>query len=99
MGATLRAVQEDRFRAAMRRFATLGAGIELNLACFAGNLNRPDITRDDDLRLFRMAKDEGCRFYLASDAHHPAELDLVPRYAPDVVSALGLGARHLFRLP
>lgn len=99
MGATLRAVPEDRFRAAMRRYAALGAGIELNLSCFAGNLKRPDISRDDDLRLFRMAKEEGCRFYLASDAHHPAELDLVPRYAPDVVSALGLDSRHLYRLP
>ena len=37
--------------------------------------------------------------YLASDAHHPAELSLVPDIGPSVVSALGLGARHLFRLP
>ena len=99
LGATLRAVPEDRFRVAMGRYAQLGAGIELNLSCFSTNIGRPDVSRDDNLRLFRMAKDEGCRFYLASDAHHPKSLDIVPRLGPDVVAALGLGSRHLYRLP
>lgn len=98
LGAVLRTVPEDRFRAAMRGFAERGAGIELNMASFDGNRRR-GVAPDDILRLFLMAKDEGCRFYLASDAHHPAELSLVPDLAPSVVSALGLAARHLFRLP
>lgn len=99
LGAAIRAVPEDRFRAAMRRFADLGAGIELNMSCFASNRKRPDVSDDDSLRLFRMAKEENCRFYLASDAHHPDELGLVPKWAPDVVAALGLESRHLYRLP
>ena len=80
-------VDEARFRAVMRRFAGFGAGIEINLSCFA-----PD-WRDHEramLRLYRLAKEEGCKFYLASDAHHPGELDLVPQRAPAVIEALGL---------
>ena len=38
-------------------------------------------------------------FYLASDAHHPGRLSSVPDVGPSVVSALGLSARHLYRLP
>ncbi|MBQ7666725.1 MAG: hypothetical protein IJS46_01880 [Kiritimatiellae bacterium] len=79
-------------------FAERGAGIELNMSSFDGNPRR-GVAPDDTLRLFRMAKDEGCRFYLASDAHHPGELSLVPELAPAVVSALGLDSRHLYRLP
>ena len=99
LGKVLRAVPEDRFRAAMRAFAGRGAGIELNCGCFAENRRRPDYREDDELRLFRLAKDAGCRFYLASDAHHPDRLATVPEVGPSVVSALGLDARHLYRLP
>ncbi len=99
MGAFLRAVPEDRFRAAMRAFAERGAGIELNCGCFAENRDRPGWREEDELRLFRFAKDEGCRFYLASDAHHPANLASAHEIGPAVVSALGLDARHLFRIP
>lgn len=97
--AVLRAVPEDRFRAAMRAFAERGAGIELNCGCFAANRRRAGYREDDELRLFRLAKDEGCRFYLASDAHHPDQLGVVPDVGPSVVSALGLDARHLYRIP
>lgn len=91
------AVEEDRYRAAMRVFAGKGAGIELNCSSFTNKdfARRPE----SHFRLFRMAKEEGCRFYLASDAHHPAELELVPTVGPGVVEALGLDSRHLYRLP
>ena len=91
------AIDEDRYRAAMRFFATQGAGIELNCSSF-GN---PDFSAhpESHLRLFRMAKDEGCRFYLGSDAHHPAELMDVPNRAPAIIEALGLEGKHLYRLP
>ena len=91
------AVDEDRYRAAMRFFAEKGAGIELNCSSFGtpGFAARPE----SHFRLFRMAKDEGCRFYLASDAHHPAEMNDVPNRTPAIIEALGLEARHLYRLP
>ncbi|MBO4368443.1 MAG: hypothetical protein J5859_06990 [Clostridia bacterium] len=91
-----RIVDEKRYRAVMRRFARLGAGIELNLSGFRSGWREHE---DDLLRLYRFAKEEGCRFYLASDAHHPQQLDLVPDYAPELVQALGLTEEHLYRIP
>ena len=88
-----RLVDERRYRRVARRFAELGAGIEINLACFGPGWRSRE---DDHLRLYRLAGEEGCRFYLASDAHHPAELSLVPERAPEVVSLLGLEAADRF---
>ncbi|MBO4299835.1 MAG: hypothetical protein IKS52_06945 [Clostridia bacterium] len=88
-------IDEARFRAVMRKFARLGAGIEINLSSFW-----PDWKAHEDamLRLYRLAKEEGCKFYLASDAHHPRELELVPGLAPGVVEALGLTEADRFIL-
>ena len=88
-------VDEARFRAVMRRFAGLGAGIEINLSSFGDAWQD---RADSYLRLYRLAKDEGCKFYLASDAHHNEELDLVPLRAPAVVQALGLTETDQFHI-
>ena len=87
-------VDEGRYRAAMRTLADKGAGIELNAASFVGT---PKEKMPSALRLFRMAKEEGCRFYLASDAHHPAALGNILRIG-DVIDALGLTEDDKFRL-
>ena len=47
--------------------ASLGVGIELNQF----DVNFADDEADTVLRMFRIAKEKGCRFYTASDAHHP----------------------------
>ena len=88
-------VDEKRYRAVMRRFATLGAGLEINLSCFA-----PDWREHESamLRLYRLAGEEGCKFYLASDAHHPDELSVVPERAPEVIRLLGLTGEDRFVL-
>ena len=51
-----------------RKAARLGCGIELNMSDMAFREGEDDIV----LRPFRIAKDCGCKFYLGSDAHHPA---------------------------
>lgn len=90
-----RLVDEKRFRAVMRKFAKLGAGIEINLSSFGpGWLEH----KEDALRLYRMALEEGCKFYLASDAHHPDGLRTVPDRAPKVIELLGLKKEDQFRL-
>ena len=93
----LRSVDEKRFRNVMRKFADFGAGIEINLCsdCFPADWQDH---AEDVLRLHRMAKEEGCRFYLASDGHHPADFNDVAEKSPAVVRALGLTEQHLFRL-
>ncbi len=50
------------------RAASLGVGIELN----ATDMSFSDAEADTVLRMFRIAKRMGCKFYLGSDAHHPA---------------------------
>ena len=87
---------EKRFRAAMRRFAEKGAGIELNVYSFA--LAKPG-SDEDQYRMFRFAKEEGCKFYLATDAHHPNELDVIPNHAAEVIEKLGLTEKDLYRIP
>lgn len=51
--------------------AKLGCGIELNSA----DMNFADEEADSILRMYRIAKKCGCKFYCGSDAHHPRELD------------------------
>ena len=89
-------VDEKRFRAAMRFFADHGTGIEINCWSFL-----PGWRKDEEafLRLYRLAKDEGCKFYLASDAHHPEEMELVTKYAPEVCESLGLTEADCYRVP
>lgn len=87
-------VDEKRFRASMRAFAKKGAGIEINASSFREGWRAHE---DAQLRMYRMAKEEGCRFYLASDAHHPAELDTVPDRSGELIDLLGLTDGDLFR--
>ncbi|MBE6590005.1 MAG: hypothetical protein E7643_07480 [Ruminococcaceae bacterium] len=55
--------------------ASLGVGIELNSA----DMDFCENDAEAVLRIFRIAKQEGCKFYFASDAHHP---DYLPRVKP-----------------
>lgn len=91
-----RLVDEKRFRAVMRKFSRLGAGIEINLSGFAPGWREHE---QDILRLYRLAREEGCKFYLGSDAHNLASLDRVPDYAPEVIGLLGLEKSDQFVLP
>lgn len=88
-------VDEQRYRAVMRVFAQKGAGIEINTSCFPENWREHE---DAHLRMFRMAKEEGCRFYLGSDAHHPAGLTSVHEIGPLVCKLLGLDEQDQFLL-
>lgn len=54
-----------------KKAARLGCGIEIN----ESDMNFSDFEADSVLRMFRIAKKCGCKFYLGSDAHHPKGLD------------------------
>ena len=49
------------------RAAKLGVGIELNMS----DMQFSDEETDRVMRMFRIAKAAGCKFYLGTDAHHP----------------------------
>lgn len=91
-----RTVDERRYRAAVRKFAERGAGIEINAACFANGWQEHT---EDHLRLYRLAKEEGCKFYLGSDAHHPAGLETITERLGLVTSMLGLTAADQYTIP
>ncbi|MBQ8606369.1 MAG: PHP domain-containing protein [Clostridia bacterium] len=61
----LRLIPEDEMKALFSRAAKLGVGIELN-AC---DMNFKDDEADTVLKIYRIAKECGCKFYLGSDAH------------------------------
>lgn len=68
----LKLCDKRRLAAVFERLATLGAGVELNASAFADAQD----TMDTHIELFRLARDRGCRFYCASDAHTVKALDL-----------------------
>ena len=84
---------EARLREVFRFLGKNGAGIELNAACFLPGWREYE---DAALRLFRIALEENCRFYCASDAHATTELGAVPERMREVADALGLVAANAF---
>ena len=61
----LRALPEGELRRLFLRAAKLGVGIELN----AGDMNCAPEEADTVLRIYRIAKSQGCKFYMGTDAH------------------------------
>jgi hypothetical protein len=85
-------ISDDDFRRLFSRAAKLGVGIELNIPIrgYEGN------DRESILRPYRIAKAEGCKFYLGGDAHRARELDIVYGRFPLIVDALGLEEKDKF---
>lgn len=61
----LNLIPEDELTRLFLRAAKLGVGIELN----ASDMNFADHETETVLRIYRIAKECGCKFYLGSDAH------------------------------
>ena len=90
----LRAIPEDKMRALFKKAAALGCGIELN---------RRDMTYLPEeeniiLRPFRIAKEEGCKFYLASDSHTVKGFTLARAAFENAIEKLGLTENDKFLL-
>ncbi|MBQ9117513.1 MAG: hypothetical protein IJY04_10875 [Clostridia bacterium] len=76
------------------RAAEVGVGIELNYGDFIpfdGGTNHV-------LRIFRIAKECGCKFYCASDAHGPKSLNEARAYLEKAVDVLGLTEEDNFHI-
>lgn len=67
----LQLLPEEELNRLFEKAAQLGVGIELN----AGDMGFDDENAQTVLRPYRIAKKSGCKFYLGSDAHHPASLE------------------------
>ena len=88
-------IPDDVYHRLFAKAAKLGAGIELN-ASDVKTAGRTPAHIAAVERLFRTAREEGCRFYLGSDAHHPASLDAAPALFRAFVSKLGLTEENKF---
>lgn len=71
-----------------------GIAIEINAGCFEDGWEE---NRELFLKIYRVALDAGCKYYLSSDAHHPAELWNLMRLVK-VVEALGLSESNRYRI-
>ena len=74
--------------------AQAGVGIELN----QDDMRFQKAAQEQILRIFRIAKNKGCKFYLGSDAHHPREFASTKAIFENAVSLLGLTEDDKFHI-
>ena len=79
-------IPTSAMEALFTKAASLGVGIELNqydVSCTEEEI-------DTVFRMFRIAKACGCKFYFASDAHHPGDFKKAKERFERAVDILGL---------
>lgn len=91
---TLAALPENALSSLFAKASRLGMGIELNSA----DMHYAPEEENVVLRLFRIAKREGCRFYLGSDIHAPTDYAKLLPIWERAIDALGLTEEHKFTL-
>jgi len=92
----LRQIPDEEMIRVFHKAAEVGIGIELNFpADYLGTDEEVEAGtkrwhREVGLRPFRIAKEEGCKFYFGSDAHHPSELAAEKANAEAIIDLLNL---------
>lgn len=86
----LNAITDAEYAELFARVAKSGMGVELNMA-----LTDPQSAHT--MRPYRIAKEQGCKFYLGSDAHHPKGLDAARARFEAAIDALDLCEDDKFR--
>lgn len=84
------AISDAEYAELFARVAKSGMGVELNV-------NIEDPKSADTMRPYRIAKAQGCKFYLGSDAHHPKNLTAARARFEAVIDALELTEDDKFR--
>lgn len=93
--AVLNMIPASDMYSLFEKAAGLGVGIELN----ASDMSFADNEEDTVLRPFRIAKECGCRFYMGSDAHHPAALEKAKPIFERAIDRLALTEADKFHIP
>ncbi len=88
----LRLIPQDEMKRLFSRAAKLGVGIELN----ASDMNFADQETETVLRVYKVAKECGCKFYCGSDAHLPKSFNNVKQIFDRTVNLLGLSEDDKF---
>ena len=85
---------EAELRRLFAKAAAVGVGIELN----SYDMKFADSEADTVLRIYRIAKQCGCKFYCGSDAHHPKGLDEAKAAFERAIDLLGLQESDKFHI-
>ena len=91
----LDAIPDGDWADILKECARLGCGIELNMGI---GVFKSEGMRERVLRPYHIAREKGCRFYLGSDAHHPAGLDSAMKRFVLMTESLGLCEEHKFHI-
>ncbi len=78
----------------MKAAAEVGVGIEIN-AC---SMNYRPEEEDEILKIYRIAKECGCKFYCGSDAHQPRELNGAKALFEKAIDRLDLKEEEKFMI-
>lgn len=91
---TINALSDAELECVFKEAAKKGVGIELN----SDDMSFADEEKSTILRPYQIAKNAGCKFYLASDAHHPHNLiNAIPIFER-AINLLGLTEEDKFIL-
>ena len=83
---TLDLIPSDDMERVFSTCAKVGVGIELNMT----DMGFEDSEADQVLRMYRIAKACGCKFYCGSDSHHPEKFDTAAKVFNRAIDLLGL---------
>lgn len=84
-----------RMRECFRKICEMGAGVELNAACFKQGWHAH---KEVFLSVYSMAKEEGCKFYCGSDAHNITDMPRLKENLKEVIDILRLSDSDRFRI-
>lgn len=79
-------IPDHEYHRLFARAAKCGVGIELNMP----SLDFTPEEEEPNYKMFRIAKEEGCKFYLGTDAHHPDTLETAKANFENIIDHLGL---------
>lgn len=93
----LNRIPDAEYRRLFRRAAALGIGVELNMPAAKADLRVMTREEDrDELRVYLLAREEGCKFYFGSDAHTVPGLGWAKRNAERIIELLDLKEEDKF---
>ena len=89
-------ITDEQYRRVFDLTAEKGVAVEINLKCLLGHSGEfaAAVATRPHMRMFRIAKDCGCRFIFGTDCHSPAKQGLIV-HADTVAQLLGLGEGDL----
>jgi histidinol phosphatase-like PHP family hydrolase len=91
---SLASIPTEDMERVFAKAAKVGVGIELN----SGDMKFSDEEEETVLRMFRIAKAMGCKFYCGSDAHHPKSFEHIKEIFERAIDRLELTEEDKFHI-